>query len=391
MQGSAENTAEIRSLNKKKIIDYLRRHPRQTRRQISDGLNLSFATISNLSSQMIADGILYSESSSKSKGGRIPGLISLSLRACCTLCIDLSKQDCARVSVLNLYGKVISDRSLPNMEACSYEDTLQSCHQNAMEMIAAMGMCVTDLIGIGVAVPGIMDLRRNVIVNSTYTKLEHRPLASDLEQLFGGLPCHVGNETNLMALAIRLDDPDNQNTRDMIYLYGDEGLGIGIMCGGNLIIGAHGFGGEINHWPLGTTRAYACYCGRTGCLETELSTSGFLRKYQDAHPERKALSWNDFVNAVTEKDEVALAVVAENGCLLGRLLTGLNGLFDPQTYWLGGCIVDIYPYILPFIQTEMRRGHTLSAGLDIPIHRSNNYEILALLGCEEMVFSHWYP
>ena len=52
MSDTIRTTAEIRSLNKKKILQYVTAHPEQTRKQIADGLELSFATVSNLVAQL---------------------------------------------------------------------------------------------------------------------------------------------------------------------------------------------------------------------------------------------------------------------------------------------------------------------------------------------------
>lgn len=339
---------------------------------------------------MINEGILHEEPAAKSKGGRIPSLLSLDSKACCTVCLDLSSEDKVRVSIINLHGESIAEELLSDMGSCIYADLLRHCHNAALRMIVSHGLSIDHLIGVSVAAPGILDLHRQILINSTYEKLERRPLAADLSQHFG-LPCYVGNEANLMALATALEQGHRETAQDMIYLYIDDGLGIGIICNGKLIVGSHGFGGEISHWSLGGTRDYRCYCGHTGCLETELSKTGFITKLQEMKPAQTVIHWEDFVSLTRSGDVDALNVIAENGKLLGRLIAALNGLFDPRAYWLGGCIVDVYPQILPYIQETAAQEMAFAREMDTLIHCSENYEMLTLQGCAELAFANWYP
>ena len=386
MPKPVENTAEIRSQNKKRIIQYVAHHPNQTRKQISDDLGLSFATISNLCVQMISDGILRSESAERPPVGRNPGLVALNPTACCTLCVDLSDENTTPLALINLCGEAVAAKTLEGTADCDYEALLARVHDTAQELLNSVGIAMDNLIGVGVSAPGILNLQTDLFINATYSKLEGRALRADFERLFAPLPCCVGNEANLTALAIQRFN-GGEALSDLIYLYVDEGLGIGAVTGGRLLSGAHGLGGEINHWRLAGGRNYPCYCGQNGCLETELSLSGFLQKYADDTPNHESINWDAFVSRVQSGDATALSIVRESGQLVGRVLSSLQMLLDPAACWIGGRVTDIFDELLPAIESSLSRddGHTPC----MPVHPARDGRSLSLIGAASLVFDEW--
>ena len=81
-----------------------------------------------------------------------------------------------------------------------------------------------------------------------------------------GFPVHVENEANLAALAEHWSGAA-RGLDDFVCVFGEVGVGGGIVIGGQLFRGTNGFGGELGHVPVehdGTP----CACGSLGCVET---------------------------------------------------------------------------------------------------------------------------
>ena len=115
------------------------------------------------------------------------------------------------------------------------------------------------------AAPGIYNKANACIINSTDPLFENQPLGEALERRYE-LPVYIENESNLLVTAASISDgvDEAKKLRDIIYLYIGEGLGVGIISDGGLVMGSRGLGGEIEHMPMGF-RDYACYCGHSGC------------------------------------------------------------------------------------------------------------------------------
>ena len=160
-----------------------------------------------------------------------------------------------------------------------------------------------------------------------------------------------------------------------------------------LVSGKRGLGGEVNHFPIGF-RNYQCHCGHRGCVETELSLPGFMRKYGQECGEDIAfteLAWDGFLQGVAVENGHALTVLHENGRLLGELLSMLASIFEPQAIVIGGIVEDIFDKLYPDIISEFQSRIVLKALGSIPIRKSSDYHELLLSGCGELVFNNWNP
>lgn len=77
MDNIINSAAQIRHNNKKKILNYLMMHDCVTKKEIAMKTDLSPATVSNLSNQLIEDGFILVSSYQKSSGGRNAGLLTI--------------------------------------------------------------------------------------------------------------------------------------------------------------------------------------------------------------------------------------------------------------------------------------------------------------------------
>ena len=100
------------------------------------------------------------------------------------------------------------------------------------------------------------------------------------------------NESNLAALAGRALDGRRSRIDDFICVFGEVGVGGGgVVLGGRLFRGTHGFGGEFGHVSVDADGRH-CACGSRGCVETlvgqesiaaaaGISTAGRTRSLND--------------------------------------------------------------------------------------------------------------
>ncbi|MGE5606326.1 MAG: ROK family protein, partial [Bacteroidota bacterium] len=337
MNDLVQNTAELRSFNTKKIIGYLRFNPPITKKELADRLNLSFATVSNICNQLVNDAILQNMDSEAFNGGRIPKLISINPFSKYILGLDLIQSEIVKVAIINLKGEIVrvSRDKLPVTK--NLLETIQLLHKKALEILAQQKIGYENLLGIGVAAPGIFNKNSCTIVNSTNPVFENQPLQEMIGRVFN-LPVCIENESNLLVVATALVGNRNFKNKDLIYIYIGDGLGTGIISNGKVITGNSGLGGEISHMPIGE-QCFECYCGHTHCIETELSLQGFLKKfYQKSgqQPRDTDQAWQQFLAAVIAQKPKALSVIAENGKLLGRLISVLVNIFDPEVIYIGG-------------------------------------------------------
>jgi glucokinase len=130
------------------------------------------------------------------------------------------------------------------------------------------------------------------------------------------------------------------------------GIGGGIISGGRLLTGAHGFAGEIGHMVV-NPHGPPCRCGQRGCWERYASGSGLGRIAREAaHAGQAArileLAGGDaedvrgehVTRAAAEGDAAAADVFRRFAWWLALGLANLANMFDPSVFMLGGGLIE---------------------------------------------------
>ena len=198
-----------------------------------------------------------------------------------------------------------------------------------------------DIIGIGIGVPGPVsdDGIVNKCVNLGWGVID---LHSQLSALTG-FGVKGGNAANVAALG-ECWMGSGKGCKDMVLATLGTGIGGGIVIGGRVIAGAHGAGGEIGHMTVNPEETEVCGCGKQGCAEQYCSATGVVRmakRYLAAHDEQSVLRNREFeckdvFMAAAEGDNAANAILEQVYELLGRFLSLISCVADPETIVLGG-------------------------------------------------------
>ena len=138
---------------------------------------------------------------------------------------------------------------------------------------------------VGVGIPGTISPATGLMKNSNSTWLNGRPLAEDLPRLLGR-PIRFANDANCFALSEATDGA--AAGADVVFgVIVGTGTGGGVVIHRQVLAGANAIAGEWGHNPLPAARGIespglACYCGRSGCIETFLSGPALARDYTES-------------------------------------------------------------------------------------------------------------
>ncbi|GEM_PF-166384 len=201
---------------------------------------------------------------------------------------------------------------------------------------------------------GLTDIGKDQIsaINFNFRGRVDRGLAENLAKGLG-TTCFVENDTNAMAYGEY--QSSDQTFKNLLYVYVGWGLGLGIIIDGKLYTGSQGFAGEIGHMPFYDNRVL-CHCGKKGCIETEVSISAIQRKLMTKIKEGDAsvlsdkvlgggeVVFSDIMKAMEEEDPLCIEILAETGYELGRILSGMISLFNPDGIMIAGPLTSLPPY-----------------------------------------------
>jgi fructokinase len=194
---------------------------------------------------------------------------------------------------------------------------------------------------IGFGTPGILDPSLRTMKNCNTVVLNGQPLADDLS-LRLGVPVVLANDANCFALAETQWGVVSRETPGARMVFGiimGTGVGGGLVMDGKIWGGRHGIGGEWGHNFLDESGG-ACYCGKTGCVETVISGPATERYYRGLTGQ--ALSLKDIVGRYLAGSDAAADQTIERLChFFGKGVAVITNLLDPDVIVVGGGVGNI--------------------------------------------------
>jgi predicted NBD/HSP70 family sugar kinase len=164
------------------------------------------------------------------------------------------------------------------------------------------------------------------------------------------VPVFVGNDADLAASAEHLRG-SGRGSNDFICLWGEGGIGAGLVVGGRSLAGAAGYAGEVGHMAI-EPEGFLCHCGARGCWDAHVGEESLLRR-SGRDPLGGSAAVTDLLAAADRGDELALAALADSGRWLGIGLAGLVNIFNPSRVALGGLQARLLPYVRDIVVREL--------------------------------------
>ena len=132
---------------------------------------------------------------------------------------------------------------------------------------------------VGVGVPGLVDRSGTLHMGPHLRQMRDVPLARLLSDRLG-VPAAVDNDANCHAVGEHMAGAAAGAEESLVVTLG-TGIGAGIITGGRILRGAHGFAGEPGHMVV-DPNGPPCPCGKRGCWERLASGTGLARLARDA-------------------------------------------------------------------------------------------------------------
>ena len=214
-----------------------------------------------------------------------------------------------------------------------------------------------ELAGVGIGVPAPVS-EDGVVKNSANIGWGYKNVKQEMEELLPGVHAKIGNDANVAALG-EMWLGAGKGCTNMIMVTLGTGVGGGVICGGQIISGANGAGGEIGHICVDYQEKETCGCGKKGCLEQYASATGIARlaRKKLAGDERDTVLRNDkdvsaktVFDAVKQGDRIAVEIAEEFGAYLGHALANIAVITDPERIVIGGGVSKAGSVLLPFIE-----------------------------------------
>tara|TARA_R110000868_G_scaffold92493_4_gene256703 strand:+ start:2481 stop:3695 length:1215 start_codon:yes stop_codon:yes gene_type:complete len=331
---------EVRRGNRGLVLSAVRRGGLVSRTDIGRQTGLSAATVSAITSDLIADGFLIQPSQTLSSGsGRGRPKVALTVNPAAALIgVVIFQLNLVSAAIVDYSGATISEssRQLTSAELTPQDirDALVGCLKNAMDR---SGYDDRLLSRIAVSVQGVTDVAGSVLLWSPITEHRDLPLAGWMRRAFS-VPTSVSNDCDLMARALNRREPKRYSTSFASIML-SYGVGMGLFLRGTIVNGLNTSGTEFGHMVFQPGGAL-CRCGRRGCIEAYAADYAIRRaargEPEDTMPPAPAdhIDFQQIADLAHAGDARAIQAIEEAGRAIG---TGLCSLF---------ALVDAFPIAL---------------------------------------------
>ena len=329
-----------------------------SRADMARALRVSPATVTQVTRELIARGLVTELEQAKSQGGRPARLLGLVHTAGGAIGVKVTADHLAIVAA-RLDGTVASSATRP-----FDPDAPDALDRLARALGEAMAAHEGHLLGVGVGIPGSVDSQASGIVTApTLGWSEAR--VGDVLRAALGVPVLVENDVNTLAVAETVYGVGRKYSTYLVTTIG-RGIGCGIVVDGSVFRGAGGGAGEIGHIPVEADDGPLCGCGSRGCLEACIGAPALVDPGRAEGVLAADQGIQELRAAADADDSRARAIYHRAGRLLGRTLAGVVHTVDPEVVVLLGEGIDAWPHWRQGFD-ESFRAHLMPARRSVPV------------------------
>lgn len=263
----------VRTLNSAVVLQLLRRHKALSRADLARHCGLSEGTVSRIVALLIQRGLVREDGAGNSTGGRPatplrldPGSLGIG--------VDLRNTE-MQVAAATLWGSLEESITIP--APASPEETLKAIAGQFRILARRFGR--RRIKGLGVSVRGLVNSRTGVVEFGNLPGWVGVPVRQRLQRLLR-VPVLVDNNVRLAAMA-EYDYGTSFEIRDsrcLLFVSVDEGVGIGIVLDGKPYYGPGDAAGEFGQMVIADSRGEERH-DRPGCLERLVSNHALCQRY----------------------------------------------------------------------------------------------------------------
>jgi len=344
---SKANASYINRINKIKVLNLIRDKKAISRADIAKITDLSAPTVTRIVDSLInTEHLVVEIGMGNSNGGRPPNLVEFDGENNYVIGIDLGATNIYGV-LTNLNAEIISEIKIPTFVQSGFEKVIERTYKVIEDLISGSGINKNKIYGIGMAVAGLVNRQKYILVFSPDFHWYDVNIVGELSKRTD-IPIKFDNVTRVMALG-ELWYGIGKKFNNFICVNIGYGIGAGIIIDGHPFYGTNGMAGEFGHITLEKDSDIKCDCGNYGCLEALASGHSIAAIAQEklnagAQSILLSICGENIVSITTEMiaeaakegDRFANEIFKNAAEYIGIGLSALINLYNPQAIVIGG-------------------------------------------------------
>ena len=249
-------------------------------------------------------------------------------------------------------------------------DVVGAIVKQVNDLIDSVNISKSDILGLGVGAPGPLDPKKGIILNTPNLKIfKNYHITYDLTKKLR-IDTFIENDANLFALGEWLLSYKKNDVVLGITL--GTGLGFGLVINGQSFTGGNGMAMEYGLSPF-----------EWGIAEKNICIEFIRNRSKELYGRR--LSPKKIESLWHEGDEKARVIYSEFGKNLGRVLSHVINLIDPQIISIGGGLSKAFKCFKNPMIKEIKLNSPSYEVNQIIIARSKLRELSTMVGACQMV------
>lgn len=287
--------------------------------------------------------------------------------------------------VVNEEGQVLATEQIPSRVEEGPRQLFRRIYEVSEKVLSRAQLSVS---AVGVTAPGMVDSRTGTLIYAPFSGWRDVAVGERIARHFG-LPTRVANDVNACALAEQRFGVA-AGLRHFAWMTISTGIGGGIVIGGEIYEGGGLVAGEFGHLVV-EDDGPLCGCGTRGCLEACASGTAIARMAKEAIEAGTETSIAPPVTAAAvadaarKGDSLARSIFAKQAFYLGKALSWIINILNPEMVVLGGGVVRAADLFLPRAREICRQRVISQSNKEVPIVETGLGYQAGLIGAASLV------
>ena len=346
--GNTKHDQELmKKINKELVLYLIREKGPISRAELARVSNMSSTSIGRIVSEFIELGFVKETEEKTSGVGRKAVLLDINPASVYVISLELD-QNATKIGLVDFNGNInLSQKVNYDPRANHYESVLKLICNSVEEFLSGHNIDKSKIIGIGIAVPGIIDAQKGTVIFSPQLGWENVDIVKYFEEKLR-LKTTIDNVIKSRALAENVHGSTKGSKRTALINFG-TGVGSALIVEEEIYRGATNSAGEIGHTTV-DPHGRLCECGRIGCLQTYITEEVLL---QEAKIYKNISNVNEIFVSADSGEKWATRLLDRVYTYMGIAVCNVICMYNPDTVILSGKLIDKRPKIIDIIAKKV--------------------------------------
>lgn len=357
-----------REVNRRIVLNLIREYQPISRAELARRMQVHRGTMTPLVRELVESGVVFEKGTAPTARGRRPTLLCVRTRGRLVVAVDI-RPGRSVIALADVSGRVLARESFDTPDSPTLlPELLVAEVANLLRAHAPDG--VEGCQGLGIVLPGMVDRKTGRLIYAPRLGWRDVDLRSAVAQRVG-MRVYIESAPIACALARLWLEPDaTRAVNSFAYVSVSDGIGVGLVFGGEMLRGEAHTAGEFGHVSL-DSNGPECVCGKFGCWEAlacnaatvdryleHLAGAGQGKKGASKRVERDAIrpSIDEIVRRARGGEPAAESALIETGRHIGIGLALVVNAFNPGRIYVGGEITGVWEILEGPIRDALAAG-----------------------------------